>query len=521
MLLQNTSAISFKNVTKRYRLGGGPKEQLLEAFGLARRRNSEAREFLALDDVSFELGRGERLGLVGRNGAGKTTLLKLISGNFKPTSGSVTVNGSVQALMTMGQGFHPDYSGRENIKASLHYNGLSPADVRDAFDDVVSFCELGPFLEEPFKTYSSGMQARLMFATATAINPDVLIIDEVLGAGDAYFLAKSKQRIERIVANGCTLLLVSHAMNQVLELCERAIWMEGGRIRGSGSAFDIVKAYEEAMYGALPGSGDPSSTRRRDRQLSEPLRIEIPVNALSDSVSEGEQGASAPVAHGTSHSSNQRSVQLQIPAFVPNQQDFDIPAVSSSEARTFHNVESNGLSRWHGDPGLSICGFAMSGPKGPTDRLVSLQPAMFTIFLEIEAAGHFDCTYGLAIYDLQGRPITRIISPPDHFDADVGDGRRIDIILNPNQIGPGVYTISLSIHEESTIPYFNNAIRYDLLNRSFSLIVDVPDTLSAASASFFHSSEWGFDKVSLPAKADVGDEDGDAGVGADSRVDIA
>ena len=264
----NKPAIVFRHVTKRYRLGGGPKEQLLEAIGLRRKSADSLREFVALDDVSFELGRGQRLGLIGRNGAGKTTLLKLISGNYRPSSGEIEVNGSVQALMTMGQGFHPDYSGRDNIKASLHYNGLSSKDVREAFEDVVDFCELGPFLDEPFKTYSSGMQSRLMFATATAIKPDVLIIDEVLGAGDAYFLAKSKQRIERIVGGGCTLLLVSHAMGQVLELCESAIWMEGGRIRETGSAFAVVKSYEEAMYGAIPGSGDPSSTRRRPKTVA-------------------------------------------------------------------------------------------------------------------------------------------------------------------------------------------------------------------------------------------------------------
>lgn len=492
----NKPAIVFRHVTKRYRLGGGPKEQLLEAIGLRRKSADSLREFVALDDVSFELGRGQRLGLIGRNGAGKTTLLKLISGNYRPSSGEIEVNGSVQALMTMGQGFHPDYSGRDNIKASLHYNGLSSKDVRDAFEDVVDFCELGPFLDEPFKTYSSGMQSRLMFATATAIKPDVLIIDEVLGAGDAYFLAKSKQRIERIVGGGCTLLLVSHAMGQVLELCESAIWMEGGRIRETGSAFAVVKSYEEAMYGAIPGSGDPSSTRRRPKTVVAQQEVGPP-NTHASVTASAETGGLVQVNLRPS-SDRCSTARLQMPFFVPNTQDAHLPEVPASESRLFRNVEPTGLSSWGGEFGLKIVGFTISGPQGPTEKLVSLQPAKFTIFLQVEETRRFQCNYGLAVYDLQGRCMARLFGPPDHFDGIEGMGRRVDIVLNPNQLGPGLYTISLSIHDEALIENIAQVARYDLINRSFSITVELPDSLSAASANFFHSSEWAFDNVLLP-----------------------
>lgn len=484
MYNDNKPAIVFRNVTKCYRLGGGPKEQLLQAIGLRRKNMDRLREFVALDDVSFELGRGQRLGLIGRNGAGKTTLLKLISGNYRPSSGEVEVNGSVQALMTMGQGFHPDYSGRDNIKASLHYNGLSSNDVREAFEDVVDFCELGPFLDEPFKTYSSGMQSRLMFATATAIKPDVLIIDEVLGAGDAYFLAKSKDRVERIVGGGCTLLLVSHAMSQVLELCENAIWMEGGRIRETGNAFAVVKSYEEAMYGAIPGSGDPSSTRRRAK---------TPAILAESSVGDTGSAGSAKVV-----SDHMSTTRMQMPFFVPNTQDVILPAVPDSDGRTFRNVEPSGISSWGGELGLKIAGFTVSGPQGATEKLVSLQPAKFTIFLEVEETRRFQCTYGFAINDLQGRCMARLFGPPDHFDGVEGMGRRVDIVLNPNQLGPGIYTIGISIHDESSLESIAHVARYDLINRSFSITVELPDSLSSASAGFFHTSEWNFDTVSLP-----------------------
>lgn len=489
----NKPAIIFSHVTKRYRLGGGPKEQLLEAIGLRRRNPDSLREFVALDDVSFELGRGQRLGLIGRNGAGKTTLLKLISGNYRPSSGDIQVNGSVQALMTMGQGFHPDYSGRDNIKASLHYNGLSSKDAREAFDDVVDFCELGPFLDEPFKTYSSGMQSRLMFATATAIKPDVLIIDEVLGAGDAYFLAKSKQRVERIVGGGCTLLLVSHAMSQVLELCETAIWMEGGRIRETGSAFAVVKSYEEAMYGATPGSGDPSSTRRR-------ARGQDPAVDGSAVASGGAAPVDVSLVNAKPVSDHASTTRMQMPFFVPNSGQPDLPEVPAMDGRTFRNVEPTGVSRWGGELGLKIAGFTVSGPQGPTEKLVSLQPAKFTIFLEVEETRRFQCTYGVAINDLQGRCMARLFGPPDHFDGVEGMARRVDIVLNPNQLGPGIYTIGISIHDEASLESIAHVARYDLVNRSFSITVELPDSLSSASAGFFHTSEWNFDSVALPER---------------------
>ena len=502
MSVDEQPAIVFEAVTKRYRLGGGAREKLLDAFGLSHfvSGKKEVKEFLALDDVSFRLERGRRMGLIGRNGAGKTTLLKLISGNFRPSEGRVDVSGTVQALMTMGQGFHPDYTGRENIQASLHYNGLSSYEANHAIEDVVEFCELGPFLDQPFKTYSSGMQSRLMFATATAIRPDILIIDEVLGAGDAYFLAKSKQRVDQIIANGCTLLLVSHSMQQVLELCDEAIWLDGGRINLAGEAFNVVKAYEEALYGAMPGSGDPLVTRRgAGSKIVAAPRPKSSVPDIKKSVFKSQ--AVRPSCEATEEPKASPGVvrpQLQIPTFLPHERSADIPAVPDHDGRTFHNTTRDGVSRWDGSKGVKVVGFGISGPTGLTERLTSLQPAQMTIFLESESEGEVAYTYGVAIYDLQGRPMCRFFSPPDRFHAKMGDGRRVDLILNPNQLGPGIYVISLSIHEATTIEDAGVAPRCDLLNRSFEFTVELPDSLAAASAQFFHSCEWNFAGAELP-----------------------
>ena len=480
-------AIAFESVSKRYRLAGSPRQLLFEAAGLSRffGGKGQAEDFFALDEVTFAVSRGQRVGLIGRNGAGKTTLLKLIAGNYRATSGSVRVNGSVQALMTLGQGFHPDYSGRDNIRASLQYNGLSDSELKVAFEDVVEFCELGPFLDLPFKTYSSGMQSRLMFATATAIRPEVLIIDEVLGAGDAYFLAKSKRRVEALVATGCTLLLVSHAMSQVLELCDRVIWLDGGRVRASGQAFPIVKAYEEAMYGAMPGTGDPLASRRRNKAATptaEPMVAPTPPAPAS------------PRAVTPS-----RSFLMQQPVFRPHGEEVGPSLVPDSDGRELRNVAPGGISRWAGTGGLIVVGASISGPRGPTSRLICLQPARVTLFLEAQEVGEYSCTYGLAVHDLQGRCVARMYSPPDRFFAKPREGRRVEMILNPLQIGPGVYTVGVSVLHETAIENANQAERYDLLSRSFAVEVALPDSLGALTADFIHSSEWEFRPAVLPA----------------------
>ncbi len=255
-------ALSLQSVSKIYRLHGSQSDQLIDVLGLERfgfKTKTQTKEFAALSDISLDVPRGHRIGIIGRNGAGKTTLLKLICGNFAPTAGEIKVNGTVQALMSMGLGFHPESTGRENVESSLQYNGLVRDAYRQAMEGIIEFCELGDYLDQPFKTYSLGMQARLMFAAATAIRPDILIVDEVLGAGDAYFVAKSKRRVEKLINSGCTMLLVSHSMQQVLELCDEAIWLDGGRVRMRGEAFLVVKAYEEYVHGPIMRTmGEPT-----------------------------------------------------------------------------------------------------------------------------------------------------------------------------------------------------------------------------------------------------------------------
>lgn len=244
----SVAAVSCRDVSKTFRLFDNEISKAayllgMSRFGLSR---SEAREFQALNNISFDIKRGERVALVGLNGAGKTTLLRLIlgaaNGNFAPSSGLISVNGSIQALMNANT--HNDLTGRENARMELLSNGIFAADLERAMEDVIEFVELGDYLDQPVGSYSLGMQARLQFAVATAVRPEILIVDEVLGAGDSYFSMKSADRMRRLAHSGCTLLFVSHSAQHVLQFCNRAIWLEHGQVRRDGAAPDVMDEYE-------------------------------------------------------------------------------------------------------------------------------------------------------------------------------------------------------------------------------------------------------------------------------------
>lgn len=240
-----------KSVGKMYKLFPSRLDNFLDAINWQRilpLRAPKYNKFWALRGIDLELKKGQRIGILGRNGAGKSTLLKLITGNLAPTEGEIHVNGQIQALMDTGAGFHPEFTGYENVRASLTYLGLSPAQMDEALEDIIDFTELDEFMGQPFKTYSAGMQARLSFATATSIKPDILIIDEVLGAGDGYFLAKSGERIVQLVErNDATVLLVSHSMDQIVRFCDEAIWLDRGRVVQRGPALEVTKAYDQHL----------------------------------------------------------------------------------------------------------------------------------------------------------------------------------------------------------------------------------------------------------------------------------
>ncbi len=233
--------IKLEDVSKMYKLYKSKLIKVLDLIGFPISRGYE--EFWALRDINLAIRRGEKVGFIGRNGAGKTTLLKLIAGNLKPTSGKVYVKGEVKALFALGTGFHPELTGRENVLSALAYQGITGKQARVLLDKIIEFTELEEFIDQPIRTYSAGMYARLAFAVATAVKPDILIIDEVLGVGDAYFYAKALERMNELVSGGTTVLFVSHDLPSIQKLCERVIWLKNGRIAMEGEPLDVIKAY--------------------------------------------------------------------------------------------------------------------------------------------------------------------------------------------------------------------------------------------------------------------------------------
>lgn len=250
-------AIRTNNLCKSYRIYDHPFDRVRQMLSFRGRQHS--REFEALKDVSFEIRKGETVGIIGRNGSGKSTLLQLICGIRKPTAGTVAVNGRISALLELGAGFHPEFTGRENVYMQGAIMGLARAEIDARFDRIAAFADIGEFLDRSVKSYSSGMFVRLAFAAAIHMDPDIFIVDEALAVGDIAFQAKCMSMFNRLRAEGVTVLFVSHDMNTIRALCERAIYLDNGVGKVIGPAGEIAELYlRDARIdsqGGAPGGG--------------------------------------------------------------------------------------------------------------------------------------------------------------------------------------------------------------------------------------------------------------------------
>ncbi len=236
------SVVSFKNVSKSYDLQSGSRN-LLSSLKLMTGSNRSDNLFHALSDISFEINKGEAFGIIGRNGAGKSTILKLIAGITQPTSGTVTVNGLISSLIELGAGFHPDLTGRENVYMSGAILGIPKTQIDAKFKEIVDFAELWEFIDVPVKKYSSGMYARLGFSVAISIEPDILIVDEILSVGDVFFQQRCFAKMREIVGKGTTFIFVTHDTAAMQNLCSRALLLDGGKSEFVGNTTEAVNRY--------------------------------------------------------------------------------------------------------------------------------------------------------------------------------------------------------------------------------------------------------------------------------------
>lgn len=275
----NNIAIRVNNLSKCYQIYDAPRDRLKQfvAPRLQRMTGQAAkqyfREFWALKDVSFEIKKGETVGIIGRNGSGKSTLLQMICGTLNPTSGSIQTNGRIAALLELGSGFNPEFTGRENVYMNAAVLGLGKKEVDARFDDIVAFADIGQFIEQPIKTYSSGMAVRLAFAVIAHVDADILVIDEALSVGDAFFKQKCMRFLRKFMEKG-TVLFVSHDTGAVINFCQRAIWLNKGVSKYQGEPKDAAQMYLAELYESQQGeSTETSSANNDDNELpAEQLR---------------------------------------------------------------------------------------------------------------------------------------------------------------------------------------------------------------------------------------------------------
>ena len=237
--------IKVEHVSMKFRMANDKVMSLKEFLVAVLKRRLTYEEFQVLDDISFEVKKGEVVGIIGKNGAGKSTLLKIIAGVMKPTSGKVTANGNIVPMLELGSGFDPELNGRENIFLNGAILGYSQEFLQEKYDEILEFSELGQFIDMPIRNYSSGMMMRLAFSIATVVQPEILIVDEILAVGDEGFQNKSKARMMELMSGGTTVLFVSHSLKQIEEMCDRVIWLDNHRIKMIGETKEVCRAYEE------------------------------------------------------------------------------------------------------------------------------------------------------------------------------------------------------------------------------------------------------------------------------------
>ena len=256
-----SAVISLEGVGKTYKRFAKPSDRFWQALWprIGTQKGASSNEFVALAPLNLQVKRGEALGLIGRNGAGKSTLLQMVCGTLNPSSGSLLVTGKIGALLELGAGFNPEFTGRENVYLAAAVMGFSGAETDALYESIVDFSGIREFIDQPVKTYSSGMYVRLAFSIATSANPDILVIDEALSVGDGAFAKKSFERIMQLKTQGTTVLFCSHSMYQVESFCDRALWLDRGQVQMEGPAADVVAAYTDSLRAENAHSADKPS----------------------------------------------------------------------------------------------------------------------------------------------------------------------------------------------------------------------------------------------------------------------
>ena len=419
------NAIEVRDVSKVYRRYGHRrqfatlKSAILSGSFVSDLKADET--FEALKGVSFDVARGRTYGIIGRNGSGKSTMLKCVAGITRPTRGTVHVNGRISALIELGAGFHPEISGRENVFINGIMLGLSKKEITKRFDEIVRFAELEDFIDAPVKTYSSGMYMRLGFAVAIHVDPDVLLVDEVLAVGDEGFTHKCLDKFSDFRRRGKTILLVTHSLGLVERFCDEALWLEGGRVRATGDPRRVVGAYVTAVE-----DGEEALLAREDARAREDVAAQVaaggPAVARPDD----------PVAMGAA-----------------------TPAVEPTPADMF--LASAG--RW-GSREVEIAGVTLIGDEGP-GHLFHANEAL-TVRLAVTAASPVtDFVFGFGLFNADGVCVYGTNTDLEDLDpAEINGSGQVDFVIDPLGLIEGTYKIDVAVHRRDGYPYDYHRLLY-------------------------------------------------------------
>lgn len=476
-----TPVVHLHSVTKQFRSAAVSKRSLLSIYArslginLDQRLGNDKKTFTALSDINLSINHGERVSLIGRNGAGKSTLLRVVNGSLVPTVGSVKTSGEITSLINIGVGFSQDATGRENATRSLRFSGAYKAsELGQLVSQIKQWTELDDFFELPVKTYSLGMLGRLQFACATQVNPSILVIDEVLGAGDAYFVSKCSRRVEDIVSKGSCLILVSHSMQQCLELTERSIWLDQGKIVLDDSSSTVIKEYEQFI---ACKKRTPSITAH---DYLNPRSFIPSTSATTEPSPISNQNSPEIVAQEVSADASYNSASFNLVDPKPD------PEVSFSlNEGEFDFVHPTGLSRWEDSTDLNLVAYSSFQCSQKTNEWTSLHDGDLALKLKNSTSLNQEVIVGIVLQSYDRDNLVRIWSPPQLIPAK--GTKDVLVTIKSGYLLNAELTVGVSIHESCELTNINTSRRFDLYSESFILKVASP-----ASRRVYDS------KISLP-----------------------
>lgn len=411
------NAIEVHNVTKGFKVYLDKGRTLKEKILFQNRRKYEKRT--VLNDISFDVKRGEAIGLIGQNGCGKSTTLKLLTRIMYPDSGTIEMAGRVSSLIELGAGFHPDMSGRQNIYINASIFGLTRKEIDRRLDDIISFSELEEFIDNPVRTYSSGMYMRLAFSVAINVDADILLIDEILAVGDANFQAKCFNKLREIKANGTTIVIVSHSLGQIEQICERSIWIQDGEIRAEGSPYEIHPMYLDFMGQKRQEIIEKDQERKKEKEQKRENEPEV-TNKISD------------------------------------------PAENVETVTPDTSIESP--QRW-GNGKARITNISLTNREGKASSVYSTGEK---IYINVDYLVHStidNATFGIGIFRSDGFQCYGTNTKIENFKKfNISKNGRFSIELENFPLLPGRYWIDIAIECQDGIPvdYFTKAVEFEI-----------------------------------------------------------